>query len=235
MEAVLEAVKRTTTGKNENNRTRMAGQLPAIVYGAQKAGDAIAPMSVAVEPKPFLRILHSKSGRNTLITLKVAGETDAQVLVKEVQLDPISHAPLHADFYRVNLDRPIEVTVPLVLRGEARGVKVGGGILDFLHREIVVECLPNQIPNSIEIDVAALDLGDAIHLRDVMANAAWTPVTDADTMLVHVVAMKAAEAAAEGAAGAAEPEVAKKGKTDKPDEKAGDKKAAEKKTDAKKK
>jgi len=243
MEAVLEAVKRTTTGKNENNRTRMAGHVPAVVYGAQKAGDAISPLSVAVDPKPFLRILHSKSGRNTLITLKVAGEVDAQVLVKEVQLDPISQAPLHADFYRVNLDRAIQVTVPLVLKGEPRGVKVDGGILDFLHREIVVECLPNQIPNSVEIDVTALGLGDAIHLREVMANVTWTPVTDADTMLVHVVALKAAEAAAEGGATpGAEPEVAKKGKTDKPDEKAGDKKAAakapakapEKKTDKKK-
>ncbi|MCC7123209.1 MAG: 50S ribosomal protein L25 [Acidobacteria bacterium] len=236
MEAVLEAVKRTTTGKNENNRTRAAGQCPAVIYGAQKAGDAIAPLPVSVDPKPFLRILHSKSGMNTLITLKVDGETDAQVLVKEVQLDPITHAPLHADFYRVNLDRTIEVTVPIVLKGESRGVKVEGGILDFLHREIVVETLPNQIPNSIEVDVSAMGIGDAIHLRDVLANVTWTPVTDPDTMLVHVVALKAAEAAAEaGPAAAAEPEVAKKGKTDKPEEKAGDKKAADKKPDAKKK
>jgi large subunit ribosomal protein L25 len=168
MEAVLEVVKRTTTGKNENNRTRAAGQIPAVVYGAQKAGDPVAPVQVSVDPKPFMRILHSKSGLNTLITLKVPGESDARVLVKEVQLDPVTHHPLHADFYRVNMDRKIQVEVPIVLRGDARGVKVDGGVLDFLHREIEVECLPGEIPNAVEVDVTDLGLNDAIHLRDVM-------------------------------------------------------------------
>jgi len=232
MEAVLEAVKRTTTGKNENNRTRAAGQIPAVVYGAQKAGDAGSPVPVSVDPKPFMRILHSKSGLNTLITLKVPGESDARVLVKEVQLDPITHHPLHADFYRVNMDRKIQVTVPIVLRGEPRGVKVEGGILDFLHREIEIECLPGEIPNAIEVEVSGLGLNDAIHLRDVAQGVTWTPVTDADTMLVHVVALRVAEAApgtegaaAPAAAAGSEPEVIKKGKG----EKEGDEKAEKKK------
>jgi large subunit ribosomal protein L25 len=233
MEAVLEAVKRTTTGKNENNRTRAAGQIPAVVYGAQKAGDAIAPIAVSVDPKPFMRILHSSSGLNTLITLKLDGETDARVLVKEVQLDPITHHPLHADFYRVNMDRRIRVTVPVVLKGEPRGVKVEGGILDFLHREIEMECLPAEIPNAIEVDVAGLGLNDAIYVRDLAKDVTWQPVTDVDTMLVHVVTLRVAEEtpAAEGAAAApaaaagSEPEVIKKGKT----EKEGDAKAEKKK------
>lgn len=225
MEAVLEAVKRTTTGKNENNRTRAAGQMPAVIYGAQKAGDEVAPLAVAVDPKPFMRILHSKSGLNTLITLKVDGETDARVLVKEVQLDPVSHDPLHADFYRVNMDRRITVTVPVVLHGEPRGVKVDGGVVDFLHREIEMECLPAEIPNAIEVDISNLGLNDAIHLRDIAKDVTWTSVTDLDTMLVHVVPVRvAAETTAEGAPAVAEPEVAKKGKTDKEDEKADKKK-----------
>ena len=225
MEAVLEAVKRTTTGKNENNRTRAAGRVPAIVYGAQKAGDAIAPLSVAVDPKPFMRILHSSSGMNTLITLKVAGEGDARVLVKEVQLDPITHQPLHADFYRVNMDRRIRVTVPVVLKGEPRGVKVDGGVLDFVHREIEMECLPAEIPNAIEVEVSNLGMNDAIYLRDVARDVTWQPVDDPDTMLAHVVTLRVIEeapaaeaatvAAAAPAAGAAEPEVIKKGKTEK--------------------
>jgi large subunit ribosomal protein L25 len=226
MEAVLEVVKRTTTGKNENNRTRAAGQIPAVVYGAQKAGDPVAPVQVSVDPKPFMRILHSKSGLNTLITLKVPGESDARVLVKEVQLDPVTHHPLHADFYRVNMDRKIQVEVPIVLRGDARGVKVDGGVLDFLHREIEVECLPGEIPNAVEVDVTDLGLNDAIHLRDVMQGVTWTAITDPDIMLVHVVAMKvveepvaAAEIAVAAPAAGAEPEVAKKGKTEKEDEK----------------
>ena len=244
MDAVLDAVKRNTKGKNEARRLRAAGRIPATLYGAQKAGDTPAPESVAVDPKPLMRILHSASGLNTLITLKVQGGSDARVLVKNVQLDPISHHPLHTDFYRVNMDRKITVTVPVTLRGEARGVKVDGGILDFVHREIEVEVLPADIPNSIEIDVTDLGVGGAIHVRDVAANAAWTPVTDADLMLVHVITIKVAEetpaegAAAAPAGGAAEPEVAKKGKTDKDgdakDAKAGDKKDDKKKDDKKK-
>jgi large subunit ribosomal protein L25 len=233
MEAVLEAIKRTTTGKNENNRTRSAGQIPCVVYGAQKAGDAVAAIPVAVDPKPFMRILHSSSGLNTLITLKVPGEVDAQVLVKEVQLDPITHHPLHADFYRVNMDRRIRVTVPVVLKGEPRGVKVEGGVLDFLHREIEMECLPAEIPNSIEVDVSNLNLNDAIYVRDVAKDVTWQPVTDVDTMLAHVVTLRvteeapAAEAAVAAPAAAApgsEPEVIKKGKTEKEGEAKAEKK-----------
>ena len=242
MEAVLDAVKRNTKGKNEARRLRAAGKIPATLYGAQKAGDTPAPESVAVDPKPLMRILHSASGLNTLISLKVQGLGDARVLVKNVQVDPISHHPLHADFYRVNMDRKIKVTVPVVLRGESRGVKQDGGVLDFVHREIEVEVLPANIPDSIEVDVSNLGIGDAVHVRDVASNAAWTPVSDPDMMIVHVVVIKevveetaAAVAGAEGAAAApgaaapaagaaSEPEVIKKGKTDKEGEGKDDKK-----------
>ncbi len=243
MAAVLDAVKRNTRGKNEARRLRVAGQIPAIVYGAQKAGGAPAPESVAVDPKPFMRILHSSSGLNTLITLKIAGGNEARVLVRNVQLDPVTDHLLHADFYRVNMDRKLKVTVPITLKGEARGVKLDGGVLDFVHREIEVEVLPAEIPNSIEIDVTDLGIGGAIHVRDVAANAAWTPVTDSDLMLVHVITIKVAEetpaAGAEGAVaapagGAAEPEVLKKGKPDKEGDAKGEKKDDKKKDDKKK-
>ena len=231
MDAVLDAVKRNTKGKNEARRLRAAGRIPATLYGAQKAGDQPAPESVAVDPKPLMRILHSASGLNTLISLKLQGGGAARVLVKNVQLDPISNHPLHADFYRVNMDRKITVTVPVVLRGESRGVKQDGGVLDFVHREIEVEVLPANIPDKIEVDVADLGIGDSVHVRDVASNAAWTPISDPDMMIVHVVVIKvveetpAAAAGAEGAVAAAapvagaaaatEPEVIKKGKTDK--------------------
>ena len=232
MEQVLDAVKRSTKGKNEARRLRAAGKIPAVLYGAQKAGDPPAPEQVAVDPKPFMRILHSKSGLNTLITLKLQGAADTRVLVKNVQLDPITHHLLHADFYRVNMDRKIQVTVPVLLKGESRGVKQDGGVLDFVHREIVVEVLPANIPDSIEVDISELGIGDSVHVRDLAANAAWTPISDPDMMIVHVVIIKVVEevvaAPAEGAAvagaapaagaaagaagGAAEPEVIKKGK-----------------------
>jgi len=240
MEAVLDAVKRSAKGKNEARRLRAAGKIPATLYGAQKAGDAPAPESITVDPKPFMRIMHSASGLNTLITLKLADGGDARVLVKNVQLDPISHHPLHADFYRVNMDRKIKVTVPVHLKGEARGVKQDGGVLDFVHREIEIEVLPANIPDAIEVDVTNLGIGDSVHVRDIAADAAWTPISDADMMIVHVVVIKVVEEApaapgADGAAApaaaaaagtaapaaaaavgtAAEPEVIRKGKTDK--------------------
>jgi large subunit ribosomal protein L25 len=248
MDAILEATKRSTKGKNEARRLRAAGKIPAVLYGAQKAGDKAPPLAVAVDPKPFMRILHSKSGLNTLITFKVDGEKDARVLVRGVQLDPISHHLLHADFYRVNMDRKITVIVPVHLLGEARGVKTDGGVLDFVHREIELECLPAEIPNSIEVDISNLGIGDAIHVRDLAASASWTPLSEPDMMLVHVVTIKVVEeaapaaATAEGAAAAAaaaapaaaagatatEPEVIKKGKAEKEgEEKAEDKKKAD--------
>lgn len=221
MEAILEAVKRSGKGKNEARRLRAAGQLPAVVYGAQKAGDAIAPLQLAVSPKEMMRILHSSSGVNTLITLNVAGESTQRVLVREYQLDPVTQHLLHADFYRVNLERKIAVKVPIVLHGEPKGVKQQDGVLEFLHKEIEVECLPTQIPEHVDVDVSELELGQAIYVRDIAANATWVPLSENDLMLVHVVSAKAAvepaaDAAAAAPGAAVEPEVAKKGKTDKP-------------------
>jgi large subunit ribosomal protein L25 len=238
MEATLEAVKRSTRGKNEARRLRAAGKIPAVVYGAQKVGDAPKTVEVSVDPKPLMRILHSGSGVNTLITLKVDGEGESRVLVKEYLVDPATSQLLHADFYRVNMDRRITVSVPVVIKGEARGVKLEGGIIDFVHREIELESLPGEIPSSIEVDVSNLGLNDAIHLRDVIGGARWTPVSDVDMMLVHVIMPRAVEepaavdaaaatvAATAAPAAAAEPEVIKKGKTE---TEADDKKEKEKK------
>jgi large subunit ribosomal protein L25 len=221
MEATLEAVKRETRGKNEARRLRVSGKIPAVIYGAQKEGEPGKNVPVSVDPKPLLRILHSHSGVNTLITLKVDGEGDSRVLVKDFLLDPITNNMLHADFVRVNMDRRITVTVPIVIKGEARGVKVEGGVLDFVNREIELESLPLEIPDSIEIDVSNLALNDAVYVRDVAQGATWKPISDPDMMLVHVITPRVAEAAPEAAAtvapvaAGAEPEVVKKGKTDK--------------------
>ena len=224
MEATLEAVKRSDSGKNEARRHRAAGRLPAVVYGTAKEGKAPVGVPVTVDPKGLMRILRSDSGVNTLITLTLDGGS-TQVLVKEYQLDPITHALLHADFYQLAMDKAIVVTVPVIIRGESKGVKVQGGLLDFVTREIQVECLPANIPEHIDVDVSELELHGSIRLRDIASGDKWKAVTDGDTMLVHVVMPKAEEsataAAAEGAApvaGGAEPEVIKKGKTEKEEE-----------------
>lgn len=216
MEAALEAVKRDTRGKNEARRVRAAGKIPAVVYG-DKSDAAV----ISVDPKILLRILHSESGVNTLISLKLEGEGDTRVLVRDFQLDPITQAPLHVDFYRIAMDKKLTVTVPIQLKGEAKGVKTQGGVLDFVHRDIEVECLPSDIPEHIDIDITELLMGQGVRVRDLPQDAKWTALTDADTMIVHIVAPKVEAAAEPAAAGAApaEPEVVKKGKADKEDEK----------------
>ncbi len=216
MEALLDATVRTTIGKNEARRTRREGKVPATVYGASSAGASRDAVSISVEPKALLKILHSEAGANTLISLKLDG-ADTKVLVKDFQLDPITHQVLHADFYRVAMDRMIEVTIPILIKGEPKGVKVQGGILEFVRREIQIECLPSDIPEHVDVDVTELMVGQGIRLRDVATSPKWRPLTDGDAMLVHVILAKAEEAAAAAttevaATPTAEPEVIKKGK-----------------------
>jgi large subunit ribosomal protein L25 len=225
MDATLEVVKREGRGKNEARRLRAAGRVPAVVYGQRKEGKLPEGVPVAVDPKAVLQILHSDSGANTLIKLKLDG-SESQVMVKEYQLDPVTHQLLHADFYQLAMDRAITVTVPVLVKGEPKGVKVQGGMLDFVTRELQVQCLPTDIPEHIDVDVSELMLHQAVRLRDLPSNPKWKALNDPDTMLVHVVMPKAEEAAApaEGevaaapAAAPAEPEVIKKGKADKEEE-----------------
>lgn len=217
MAATLNAVKRDTRGKNEARRLRAAGQIPGVVYGGTKGEETVA---IAVEPKVLSRILHA-SGVNTLIDLSIDGAAAGKVLVKEFQLDPLKKQFLHADFYRLALDRPITVTVQVHLTGESKGVKQQSGVLEFLNREIEIEVLPTQIPEQITVDVSDLVIGQGVRVRDLAKDALWTPLTDGDVMVVHVTAPRGGEEAVAGAEPAAaaapgtEPEVIKKGKTEK--------------------
>jgi large subunit ribosomal protein L25 len=234
MDAILEATLRESFGKNEARRTRRDGRVPAVVYGASAEGDKREATAIAVDPRALLKILHSESGANTLIGLKLGGGGDARVLIKEYQLDPVTHAVLHADFYRVRMDRTIQVTIPVTAKGEPKGVKQQGGVLEFIRREIEIECLPADIPENIEMDVTELMLHQGVRVRDIVpADARWKPISDPELMLVHVILPKAEEVAAtpETVAAAAtatpaEPEVIKKGKKDEDE--------AEKKDDKKK-
>jgi large subunit ribosomal protein L25 len=216
MEAVLDAVERTTRGKNEARRLRVSGKIPAVVYGGKDGGKPIA-----VDPKMLAKILRTEQGANTLIALNVPGAGDARVLVREYQLDPVTHELLHADFYRVAMDKLLRVQVTVVPQGEPKGVKQQGGVLDVVHRQIEIECLPADIPTHIEVDVSELMVGMSIRVKDLATNPKWKTVTDQEVMLLHVIIPKVeevpapAEAAAAGAVAApAEPEVIKKGKKD---------------------
>jgi len=228
MDATLDAKKRDGRGKNEARRLRASGQVPAVVYGARKEGQLPEGVPVAVDPKELLRILHAESGANTLINLKLEGR-ESRVMVRDYQLDPVTHQLLHADLYQLAMDKAIVVSVPVVIKGEPAGVKQQGGLLDFVTRDIQVQCLPTDIPEHIDVDVSELALHQSIRVKDIATNPKWKTVTDGETMLVHVVMPKAEESAAtaeaaEGAAAApaaaasAEPEVIKKGKTEKEEE-----------------
>jgi large subunit ribosomal protein L25 len=228
MEVVLEATSRDSFGKNEARRTRRGGKVPAVVYGGSTDGTPTAT-AIAVEPKALLKILHSESGANTLISLKLAGAGDTKVLVKHFQLDPLTHQVLHADFYRVAMDRVIQVTIPVIVKGEPRGVKQQGGVLELIRREIEIECLPGDIPENVEVDASELMLNQGIRVRDIAVSPKWKALSDADMMLVHVIMPKAEEAAAPAEAAAApaaaaEPEVIKKGKKEEAEEEKEDKK-----------
>ena len=214
MEAVLEAIERPLRGKNENRRLRVSGRIPAVVYGDKDGGKAIA-----VDPKLLTRILQTKLGANTLISLKLPHGGAAHVLVKEYQIDPVTHQLLHADFYKVAMDKVIRVPVTVVALGEPKGVKQQGGVLDIVHRQIELECLPADIPQNIEVDVSEMMVGQSVRVRDLPPNPKWQAVSDPEMMLMHVIIPKVEEvavtpeaAAAAATAAPAEPEVIKKGK-----------------------
>jgi large subunit ribosomal protein L25 len=224
MDATLEAVKREGRGKNEANRLRASGKIPAVFYGPAKDGKGPEGVAVSVDPKAVMRILHSDTGANTLINLKYQG-LEARVMMREYQVDPITHHLLHADFYQLAMDKAIVVTVPVVMKGESKGVKQQGGLLDFVTREIEVECLPTNIPENITVDVSELMLHESIRVRDLPVDPKWKAISDGDTMLVHIVMPKAEEEpaaatadVAAAAAAPAEPEVIKKGKTEEKEE-----------------
>ena len=219
MEARLEAVKRGTFGKNEARRLRAKGNIPAVLYGGASADGTPQATPIAVDPKALMNILRGESGVNTLIGLKVGSE-EVKVLMREYQVDPLTRRLLHVDFYRIAMDRMLTVTVPVTVKGEPKGVKQQGGIVDFVNRELEVECLPGDIPEHIDIDISELMLHQGVRVRDVAQDAKWKAVSEPDMMIVHVVTVKVEEVAApaEGAVAAAapaapaEPEVIKKGK-----------------------
>ena len=214
-EIVVTATNRNERGKNAARRLRRQGLVPGVVYGGK--GDNIA---VAVDPKALQKVLRSEAGRNAILKLDIAGKGATNAILKGLQVDPIKETFLHVDFYRIAMNVAIRVTVPIVVRGEARGVKVDAGILELITREIELECLPGDIPERIEIDVTDLGLNGALRVSDLPPNAKVKILEVADQVVVHVVSVKEEEAPApaaavvegEAAAAPAEPEVMKKGK-----------------------
>lgn len=210
MTITITAEKRDVFGKNSSRRLRKKGRLPAVLYGG-----AEGPVSLDLDKKDIFRIMKTQAGENTLLKITVGSE-EGDVMIKDIQIDPVSHEVLHADLIRIAMDKLLEVTVPIVPVGEAVGVKTEGGFLETLNREVEVQCLPGDIPESIEIDIRNLHLHDSIKVSDVTPPEGVRILTDPSTVLVLIdvprveEVEKPEEAEIEEAAEEQEPEVIKK-------------------------
>ncbi len=226
-EIVLEAQARELSTKGAINIMRQSGRVPGVAYG-----DKDKPLALSVDAKSVQAILKSEGGRNALINLKI-GTSSHAVLIKEIQRHPLTRAVQHLDFHRISLKDKIETKVPLHSKGEAPGVKVGGGVLEFVSRDVRIRCLPTEIPASLDVDISSLQIGQAIRAKDLVLPKGVELLIDAESVIIHVVTVKVEEVAATPEAGAAaataEPEVIKKGKVEEGAEgaapAAGDKKA----------
>jgi large subunit ribosomal protein L25 len=211
-EYVVPAESRSETGKNANRRLREKGLIPGTLYGTKKE-----TISVSVSPREIGTILKSAAGANTLFDLDLGGQK-RKVILKEYQREPLKGQILHADFYEVALDKTLEVKVHLELTGVPVGVKTQGGVLDFVTRELEVECLPADIPERITIDVSHLEMNKHFRVSELKLSDKVKILTGPDVVIAHVVVPREEEVVAPAATAEAataevtEPEVIKKGK-----------------------
>ena len=213
IEAVVATPREGKFNKNAARRVRVAGKIPAVVYGAGQ--DAVA---VTVDPKVITKILHSDSGHNTIFDLNVEGASIVKAMIVDWQNEPIKGKLLHIDLKRIAMDKAMRVSVPIVLVGIPVGVKAQGGVLEHVLREVEIECLPGDIPSHLDVDVSNLEMNGSIHVSDLPHSGSIKFLGAEDATVAHVAAIKEEEVAAEVVATATtEPEVAKKGKTDAPE------------------
>jgi large subunit ribosomal protein L25 len=204
----IAAEPRDSRGKNEARRLRVRGSMPAVLYGG-----STNPEAIAVSPKELTRILHSKTGHNTIFNIDIAGKENTPVMIVDWQYDPIKDFLLHVDLKRIDLTARIVVKVPVVTQGDPKGVKLQGGIHEIVTREIEIECLPEDIPEQFLVNVSELSIGESIRASDLPLSGSMTLLSLPDALISHVVSLRAEEAtvAATGEPGAPEPEVVKKG------------------------
>jgi large subunit ribosomal protein L25 len=209
-DAVVATPREGKFNKNAARRVRVAGKIPAVVYGAGQ--DAVA---VTVDPKIIIKILHSESGHNTIFDLNVEGSPATKAMIVDWQNEPLKGRLLHIDLKRIAMDKAMRVSVPVQLIGVPIGVKTQGGILDHVLREVEIECLPADIPSHIDVDVNGLELHGAIHISDLPHSGSIKYLGEETATVAHVTVIKEEAAPVDALAAApAEPEVAKKGKTE---------------------
>jgi large subunit ribosomal protein L25 len=199
--------------KNAARRVRVAGKIPAVLYGPGHE-----PVAIEVDPKQISKILFSETGHNTIFDINIEGQPTAKAMIVDWQREPLKDLLIHIDLKRIALDKTLRVNVRIKLLGVPVGVKVSGGILDQVLREVEIECLPADIPSHIDVDVSHLELHGMLRVSGLPHSDKIAYLKDEDATVAHVVSIReeaptAAETeAAATAAAAAEPEVAKKGK-----------------------
>ncbi len=210
MDAKIVLKSRETSGSAHARRLRRDGWVPGVIYS-----DGGLARRVSLPKHEFEQVLRHHSSEHVMINIQVDSGAEEPVLVKDVQHNALNGGVVHVDLQHVDMNRKIRVEVPVELIGEAEGVKNQGGVLDHLLHFIDIECLPGDIPETVDVDVSALKIGDMITVKDlVIDRSKYTLIADEETGVALVAVPKVAEepAAAEGAA--AEPEVLREKKKD---------------------
>ncbi len=202
----IEVNPREETGKNANRRARAAGKIPAVVYGGGKES-----VSIVIDRKTLIDTMKGHSGENPIFLLKL-GDKERHAMIRNMDVDPVSRQVIHIDFQRVAMDQKIRVTVPVEIVGTAFGVKTEGGMLDFVTREVHVECLPGEIPKHVDCDVTNVHVGQHVEAKDLELPEGVTLLDDPDKVIVALGHTRTEEAAA--ATERTEPEVIKKTKAE---------------------
>jgi large subunit ribosomal protein L25 len=208
---VLLVPKRDAFGKAAIRDLKKSGMIPAVVYGLKEP-----PVAIAISPKVVARVLASDAGMNSVMFLQREGtDIKRHVIIKDLQRDPLTGRLRHVDFMRVDMALKVRVKVPVRLVGSSIGVKSMGGVLDFAHREIEIECLPSIIPAHIDVDISNLAVGDSIRFEQLTLGSNLVFTGDAHQVVCSVHGKAAEEeVAAPVVAAVVEPEVVKKGKKD---------------------
>jgi len=217
MSWLIKAERRKALGKNACYRLRCQGLVPAILYGP-----GIESIPLVLNKKDIFSILKSETGERTIFRLALDGE-ERNVMIKELQVDPVTDELLHVDLFQIAMDKPIRVSVPVLLQGEAIGVKTQGGLVDFITRELEIECLPHLIPDHIVVDISGLYVHQSIKVADLTPPSGIRIIDDPETVIVTIGLPEAEEVTAAPAeegvvAEAPEPEVIRKERAKKEEE-----------------
>jgi large subunit ribosomal protein L25 len=207
-ELAIDVQKRAGTGTNANRRLRQSGKIPAVVYGGGK--DTVP---IQVDRKTLIDLMKTGESENAIFLLKLADSgQERHAMIRDMQVDPLTRQVMHIDFQRILMTEKVKVQVPVELTGTAYGVKTEGGMIDFVHREVAVECLPGDIPKHIDLDVTELRVGQHVEARELKLPEGVTLAEEPERVIVALSHTKAEESAA--AEVVAEPEVVKRGKTE---------------------